>query len=131
MAVQAHCAGTAGAPRSVEARLGAGKRQARSDLRDLSVAGGRSAIGGELVDGAACRLRQHHPRHDVDLRWEGKIARDSEAVMVIKTRRSLAEAAIAAARQRHPYTNPAFLVIPVEGGSADYLGWLMQETATE
>ena len=36
-----------------------------------------------------------------------------------------------AARQRHPYTNPAFLVIPVEGGSPDYLGWLMQETATE
>ena len=41
------------------------------------------------------------------------------------------ERLIAAARQRHTYTNPAFLVIPVEGGSPDYLGWLMQETAME
>ena len=61
-------------------------------------------------------------------RWEGKIAQDSEAVMIIKTRASLAEAAIAATRQRHSYTNPALLVVPIEGGSADYLGWLMQET---
>ena len=61
-------------------------------------------------------------------RWEGKIAQDNEVVMIIKTRASLAEAAIAATRRRHPYTNPALLVIPLEGGSADYLGWLMQET---
>ena len=47
---------------------------------------------------------------------KGKIAKESEAVMVIKTRRSLAEAAIAAARQRHPYTNPALIVIPLDGG---------------
>ena len=40
-------------------------------------------------------------------RWEGKIARDSEAVMIIKTRQSLAEAVIAEVKQRHPYTNPA------------------------
>jgi len=61
-------------------------------------------------------------------RWEGKIAKDNEAVMIIKTRASLAEATVAATRRRHSYTNPALLVIPVEGGSADYLGWLMQGT---
>ena len=64
-------------------------------------------------------------------RWEGKIAKETEAVMVIKTRQSLAEAAIAAARARHPYTNPALIVIPLDGGSADYLAWLMQETKSE
>jgi periplasmic divalent cation tolerance protein len=62
-------------------------------------------------------------------RWEGKIARDSEAVMIIKTRKELVDAVIAAVKKRHPYTNPALLVIPIEGGSADYLAWLFKETA--
>ena len=62
-------------------------------------------------------------------RWEGKIARDSEAVMIIKTRSSLAEAAMEFVKARHTYTNPALLLIPVEGGAAQYLAWLMQETA--
>ena len=90
-----------------------------------------AAVGNELVEARLAACVNIIPGMTSIYRWEGKIARDSEAVMVVKTRRSLAEAAIAAARQRHTYTNPAFLVIPVEGGSPDYLGWLMQETATE
>jgi periplasmic divalent cation tolerance protein len=61
-------------------------------------------------------------------RWEGKIVRDSEAVMIIKTRKSSAEAVIAAVRSRHSYTNPALVVIPSEGGSADYIKWLLDST---
>jgi periplasmic divalent cation tolerance protein len=61
--------------------------------------------------------------------WEGRIERASEAVMIIKTRKALTEAAIAVARERHPYTNPALLVVLIEGGSADYLAWLLEETA--
>jgi periplasmic divalent cation tolerance protein len=62
-------------------------------------------------------------------RWEGRIARDSEAVMIIKTRSSAAEAVLGAVKARHSYTNPALLVVPVEGGSADYIDWLLRETA--
>jgi len=62
-------------------------------------------------------------------RWEGRIARDAEVVMIIKTRQSLAEPVIAAVKEQHPYTNPALLVVPVEGGSGDYLAWLLKETA--
>ena len=62
-------------------------------------------------------------------RWEGEIARDSEVVMIIKTRASLAEAVMAAVKAEHPYTNPALLVIPVEAGGALYRDWLFEETA--
>jgi periplasmic divalent cation tolerance protein len=48
--------------------------------------------------------------------------------MIIKTRSGLAEEVIAAVRADHPYTNPALLVIPVEGGAARYLAWLVEET---
>lgn len=64
-------------------------------------------------------------------RWEGRIARDSEAVMIIKTRKGAADAVIAAVKERHSYTNPALLVIPVEAGSADYIAWLLNETAAQ
>jgi len=64
-------------------------------------------------------------------RWEGKVEQASEAVMIVKTRKTLAEAAMAAVKDRHPYTNPALLVVPVEGGSADYLAWLAAETGAK
>ena len=64
-------------------------------------------------------------------RWEGKLERCSEAVMIVKTRESLADLAIAEARRHHPYTNPAFLTVGVEGGSQAYIEWLMAETQAQ
>lgn len=60
--------------------------------------------------------------------WEGKRHRDAEVVMLVKTRRSLADRVVAAIRGRHPYDNPALIVLPVDGGSADYIRWLLERT---
>ena len=87
-----------------------------------------ATVGNELVEARLAACVNIIAGMTSIYRWEGKITQDNEAVMIIKTRESLAEAAIAATRRRHPYTNPALLIIPLEGGSADYLGWLMQET---
>lgn len=62
-------------------------------------------------------------------RWRGKIERGSEVVMIIKTRARVADAVMVQVKAQHPYTNPALLVLPVEGGSGDYLAWLIKETA--
>jgi periplasmic divalent cation tolerance protein len=61
-------------------------------------------------------------------RWEGKVERGEEAVMIIKTRASLAEPVRAAVKEMHSYTTPAILVLPLESVDADYLGWLLAET---
>ena len=61
-------------------------------------------------------------------RWNGKTERATEVVMLIKTRADLADACIAEVRQRHPYTNPAVLVLPVSGGSVPFLDWIRAET---
>lgn len=87
------------------------------------------SVGGELVERRLCACVNILAGMTSIYRWEGRIARDSEAVMIIKTRKGLADAVIAAVKERHAYTNPALLVIPVEGGSADYLAWLLEETA--
>ena len=61
-------------------------------------------------------------------RWQGAIERSEEVVMIIKTRASLAEDVRATVKGLHPYTVPAILVLPIEGGEPGYLDWLMRET---
>jgi periplasmic divalent cation tolerance protein len=60
--------------------------------------------------------------------WEGVRQRESETVMIIKTRSSLADAVIAETRKLHPYSNPALIVLPVVGGSQDFLRWISEQT---
>lgn len=57
-------------------------------------------------------------------RWQGRLCRDAEVLLVIKTTRARLKDAERWVRTRHPYTVPEFLVLPVESGSALYLNWL-------
>jgi periplasmic divalent cation tolerance protein len=61
--------------------------------------------------------------------WQGKLETGPEVAAFIKTRRSLVEQVIAAARPLHPCTLPCFLILPIEGGNADYLAWARAQTA--
>lgn len=63
-------------------------------------------------------------------RWRGEIEDEPEELMLIKTRRPLADAVIARIRELHSYEVPEAVVIPVEAGSADYLAWLAVETGS-
>ncbi len=61
-------------------------------------------------------------------RWEGKVERVGEAVMLIKTRASLADAVSDAVKDLHSYDTPAILVMPLESVENKYFAWLMMET---
>jgi periplasmic divalent cation tolerance protein len=61
-------------------------------------------------------------------RWEGKIERAEEAVMIVKTRASLVDSVSDAVKELHPYDVPAILVMPLESVEKTYLGWLLAET---
>ena len=61
-------------------------------------------------------------------RWQGKVERAEEAVMIIKTRASLADKVSDAVKGLHPYDTPAILVLPLESVEKNYLGWLLEET---
>jgi len=60
--------------------------------------------------------------------WEGKVDRGEEAVMLIKTRASLAVAVGAAVKEMHSYTTPAILTIPLESVDPAYHAWIVAET---
>jgi periplasmic divalent cation tolerance protein len=59
--------------------------------------------------------------------WQGNIERAEEAVMLVKTRASLAEAVRQAVKAQHSYTTPAIMVLPVESVDADYYRWIVEE----
>jgi periplasmic divalent cation tolerance protein len=62
--------------------------------------------------------------------WQGALERGEEAVMIVKTRASLAERVRAAVKEMHSYSTPALLTIPIEHVDRAYLDWLMAETAS-
>lgn len=85
-------------------------------------------IGGALVDGRLAACVNILPAMTSLYVWQGRRHRDAEAVMIIKTRRALAERIVGEVRRLHPYDNPALVVLPIESGSADFLSWIVAET---
>ncbi len=63
-------------------------------------------------------------------RWEGKVARDEEVLLLIKT----TEAGVAPLKTRvlelHPYDTPEFLAFEVGAGAPDYLAWVVDSVAS-
>ncbi len=88
------------------------------------------AIGEALVTaGLAACVNIHGPVSSI-YKWQGQLETGQEYALFIKTRRALAQKVIETARTLHPYTVPCFLILPIEGGNADYLAWARAQTET-
>ena len=64
-------------------------------------------------------------------RWEGKVTRDSETLMIIKTTDERYAELELRVRQLHSYSTPEVVAIRIERGSEQYLNWLRESTATD
>jgi periplasmic divalent cation tolerance protein len=60
--------------------------------------------------------------------WKGVTETSDEAVMLAKLAREGAPRAVAHILAQHPYETPTVLVLPVVGGSDDYLRWVCAGT---
>ena len=61
--------------------------------------------------------------------WEGKVCRDKELLLVMKTAKARLKALEEQVLAAHPYDTPEFVVLPIEAGSKRYLEWLGASTA--
>ncbi len=61
-------------------------------------------------------------------RWKGKISRDPEVLLLVKTRRRQLPALQRKVKSLHPYTVPEVLALPVAAGSEPYLAWVQEST---
>ncbi len=84
------------------------------------------ALVGEQLAACVNRVEGVHSTY----RWEGKIERAAEALLIIKTRAALVPAVIARVRALHPYTVPEVIALPIEDGNPAYLDWLGAETGS-
>ncbi len=62
-------------------------------------------------------------------RWQDKIEDERESLLLIKTTVPTLKKLEARVKELHSYDVPEFLVIEVDGGSAQYLSWLLSEVA--
>lgn len=57
-------------------------------------------------------------------RWKGEVCRDSELLLVVKTRQEKREELAAVVAENHPYTEPELIFLPITSGSQTYLEWV-------
>ena len=60
--------------------------------------------------------------------WEGKVCRDAEVLLVMKTAKAELKALEKQVLAAHPYDTPEFVVLPIEAGSKRYLDWIGAST---
>jgi periplasmic divalent cation tolerance protein len=62
-------------------------------------------------------------------RWKGETCAEPEWRLCIKTRKAQYPQLEAFIRARHPYEVPQIVMVPITGGSADYLQWVASGSA--
>jgi periplasmic divalent cation tolerance protein len=61
-------------------------------------------------------------------RWEGRVRRESEVMIVLKTRKASLERLIRRVEELHSYDVPEIIALSIVGGSKAYLDWLREQS---
>ena len=85
------------------------------------------SIAAGLVEARLAACVQQTPIRST-YRWEGKIVKDEELLLFIKTRADLYPQIEAWIRSRNIYDVPEIIRLPVDAGLDDYLTWVKKET---
>lgn len=59
--------------------------------------------------------------------WEGKLCRENEAALILKTTEEKTTALIARIKELHSYDCPCIVALPIEDGNTEFLNWVRQE----
>jgi len=60
--------------------------------------------------------------------WENKIQKDSEAILIAKTRKTMVRKVTDTVKSLHSYKCPCIVSVPITGGNQDFLEWIVKET---
>lgn len=61
-------------------------------------------------------------------RWQGRIERESEVPLLVKSRAAYFKRLSARVTELHPYDTPAIIAVPILEANTDYSDWLIGET---
>ncbi len=77
-----------------------------------------------LVEKRLAACVQILPEMESVYRWQGKVERQREVLLIAKTTRSRFEELEKEVRARHSYETPEIIALPLTAGSSPYLEWL-------
>ena len=84
-------------------------------------------IGRTLIEERLAACANVLPAKSV-YRWENDVEQESEVVMFVKTRDSLAERVTERIKSLHSYEVPCIVVLPIQQGNPEYLQWIEEST---
>jgi periplasmic divalent cation tolerance protein len=87
------------------------------------------AFGRALVDERLAACVNLLPPMESVYRWEGRVERETERQVVIKTSRDRIVSLWDRVRELHPYEVPEFVVLPIIDGNDAYLRWVGESTS--
>ena len=85
-------------------------------------------LADKLVGAHLAACVQIFPEIESVYRWEGKIERQAEVLLLAKTTRAKFDDLEREVRALHSYDTPEIVAVPVVTGSAPYLDWLVKAT---
>ena len=77
-----------------------------------------------LVEGELAACVQILPQMVSIYRWQGSVEQSSEALLLIKTTRTVYSQLETVIKQHHSYQTPEIIALPIESGLPEYLVWL-------
>ncbi|HEX6717384.1 MAG TPA: divalent-cation tolerance protein CutA [Pyrinomonadaceae bacterium] len=98
----------------------------------MTAANGEEAtrLADMLVGAHLAACVQILPEMESVYRWQGKIERQSEVLLLAKTTRAKFEELEREVRALHSYDTPEIIAVPLVAGSASYLEWLNQSVSS-
>lgn len=84
-------------------------------------------IADTVVDRRAAACVNIIPGIESIYRWEGKVERASEFLLLMKTTSERFEALRDLISRIHPYETPEIVAVPIAEGAAKYLAWIREQ----
>jgi periplasmic divalent cation tolerance protein len=81
-------------------------------------------IASQLVDEQIAACVNIVPGVTSIYRWQGKVSRDLEHLLIIKTEQNMWQTLEKRVRELHPYDVPEIIQCPIDNGYAPYLKWI-------
>ena len=86
-------------------------------------------IGSTLVEQSLAACANILPKVSSIFRWEGKICRESEVMLIVKTTAAKFDRVTEAVKELHSYDLPEIIALSIEKGSEDYLNWVRESVS--
>jgi len=87
-------------------------------------------IGQAVVEGGVAACANIIPNVTSLFRWEGKLSKEKEVLILIKSRLDVFQDLAAVIKRLHSYQVPEIIALPIIEGSSEYLTWVIESTVS-